>query len=202
MDTRNGAAHPLRSHLVFDFTKDDPEDVKPYVPRTMPQKTVHASHDVEHEHLSMAVPMSPHAHSRRPTAPPDLRPGSLQSPDAPSIHEEKTTRAPSPDAMSNMAASTTSRSSGKLTDFFSNEVFQIVLHNPTTSHQLKKFAQTRYCGENLEFLEQVRGPSAGRTSLPLTCGPRSSPSTDSSMRRPTRCRTFTTTSSRRIRWSS
>ena len=46
-------------------------------------------------------------------------------------------------------------SSGRLTDFFGTEVFQMVLHNPTTCHQLTKFAQTRFCGENMEFLEQV-----------------------------------------------
>lgn len=48
-----------------------------------------------------------------------------------------------------------SNSSSKLADFFGPEVFQIVLHNPTTAHQLKKFAQSRLCGENLEFLEKV-----------------------------------------------
>ena len=47
-------------------------------------------------------------------------------------------------------------SSGRLTDFFGAEVFQMVLHNPTTCHQLTKFAQTRFCGENMGFLEQVR----------------------------------------------
>jgi phototropin len=47
-------------------------------------------------------------------------------------------------------------SSGRLTDFFGTEVFQMVLHNPTTCHQLTKFAQTRFCGENMGFLEQVR----------------------------------------------
>lgn len=41
-------------------------------------------------------------------------------------------------------------------DFFSPEVFQIVLHNPTTAHQLLKFSQSRLCGENMEFLEKVR----------------------------------------------
>lgn len=46
-------------------------------------------------------------------------------------------------------------SSARLADFFGPEVFQIVLHNPTTAHQLKKFAQSRLCGENLEFLEKV-----------------------------------------------
>lgn len=46
-------------------------------------------------------------------------------------------------------------SSTKLPDFFAHEVFQIVLHNPTTSHQLLKYSQSRLCGENLEFLERV-----------------------------------------------
>ena len=42
-----------------------------------------------------------------------------------------------------------------LADFFSGEVFQIVLHNPTTAHRLAKFCQARMCGENMEFLEKV-----------------------------------------------
>ena len=40
-------------------------------------------------------------------------------------------------------------------DFFSPEIFQIVLHNPTTSYQLLLFSQSRFCGENMEFLEKV-----------------------------------------------
>lgn len=40
-------------------------------------------------------------------------------------------------------------------DFFSPEVFQIVLHNPATAHQLLKFSQARMSGENMEFLERV-----------------------------------------------
>ena len=43
-----------------------------------------------------------------------------------------------------------------LADFFSLEVFQIVLHNPTTAHQMLKFSQSRMCGEHMEFLEKVR----------------------------------------------
>ena len=43
-----------------------------------------------------------------------------------------------------------------LADFFSSDVFQIVLHNPTTAHRLLKFSQARMCGENMEFLEKVR----------------------------------------------
>ena len=53
-------------------------------------------------------------------------------------------------------------SSSKLADFFGSEVFQIVLHNPTTLHQLIKFSQTRFCGENLEFLDKVSWCAAMR----------------------------------------
>lgn len=65
--------------------------------------------------------------------------------------EEKSDYEPS---ISTQPTSISSRS--RLADFFGAEVFQIVLHNPTTAHQLKKFAQERLCGENLEFLEKVR----------------------------------------------
>lgn len=74
--------------------------------------------------------------------------------------EETSFYAPSAASISEQAHSiseqtSVSGSSGRLTDFFGIEVFQIVLHNPTTCHQLTKFAQTRFCGENMEFLEQV-----------------------------------------------
>lgn len=42
-----------------------------------------------------------------------------------------------------------------LTDFFSSEVFHIVLHNPTTAHRFLRFCQSRACGENMEFLQKV-----------------------------------------------
>lgn len=44
---------------------------------------------------------------------------------------------------------------GSMPDFFSASVFQVVLHNPTTAHQLLKFAETRLCAENVEFLARV-----------------------------------------------
>lgn len=49
----------------------------------------------------------------------------------------------------------TNSSGSRLPDFFSNEVFQVVLHNPTTSHQLQKFARSRLCAENIEYLAAV-----------------------------------------------
>lgn len=49
----------------------------------------------------------------------------------------------------------TSSSGSRLPDFFSGEIFQVVLHNPTTAHQLLKFSRSRLCGEHMEFLEKV-----------------------------------------------
>lgn len=44
-----------------------------------------------------------------------------------------------------------------MTNFFSREVFQVVLHNPTTAHRFLRFCQSRACGENMEFLHKVSG---------------------------------------------
>lgn len=50
----------------------------------------------------------------------------------------------------------TARGTANMTDFFSSEVFNIVLHNPTTAHRFLRFCQSRACGENIEFLQKVR----------------------------------------------
>lgn len=44
---------------------------------------------------------------------------------------------------------------GAMPDFFGNATFQVVLHNPTTAHQLLKFAESRLCAENVEFLARI-----------------------------------------------
>jgi phototropin len=44
-----------------------------------------------------------------------------------------------------------------MADFFSAEVFNIVIHNPTTAHRFLRFCQSRACGENMEFLQKVSG---------------------------------------------
>ena len=43
-----------------------------------------------------------------------------------------------------------------MVDFFGGEVFQIVIHNPTTAHRFLRFCQSRNCGENMEFLQKVQ----------------------------------------------
>lgn len=43
----------------------------------------------------------------------------------------------------------------RMPEFFSQAVFQTVLHNPTIAHHLLKFAQSRLCGENMEFLARI-----------------------------------------------
>lgn len=46
-------------------------------------------------------------------------------------------------------------SSIRLPDFLSYEIFQAVLRNPTTAHQLLRFSETRLCSQNIEFLNKV-----------------------------------------------
>lgn len=48
-----------------------------------------------------------------------------------------------------------STASQSMPDFFSSEIFQVVLHNPTTAYQLLKFSESRLCAENVEFLAKV-----------------------------------------------
>lgn len=51
-----------------------------------------------------------------------------------------------------------------MADFFSSEVFNIVIHNPTTAHRFLRFCQSRACGENMEFLQKVGSSSAQLSS--------------------------------------
>jgi hypothetical protein len=83
-----------------------------------------------------------------------------RGPGALSPIEERSCSTPSTASISEQTRSISeqtnvSGSLGRVADFFSADVFQTVLHNPTTCPQLTKFARTRFCGENMEFLEQV-----------------------------------------------
>ncbi|KAI8266215.1 Aureochrome1 [Colletotrichum sp. SAR11_239] len=81
---------------------------------------------------------------------PDYRPGTgdrrAMSDDSISISRQSTSK-----------QSVTSNGSGsnRTVDFFGPGIFQVVLHNPTTSHQLLKFAEARFCSESVEFLKKV-----------------------------------------------
>lgn len=68
-------------------------------------------------------------------------------PTAPSFGSQDVSRASSDRVATSIAS--------RMPEFFSQTVFHSVLHNPTIAHQLLKFAQTRLCGENLEFLARV-----------------------------------------------
>ncbi|KAI1855501.1 hypothetical protein JX266_000366 [Neoarthrinium moseri] len=57
--------------------------------------------------------------------------------------------------MSSHRDSRQSDGSSRIADFFSPSIFQVVLHNPTTSHQLLKYSETQVCSENVEFLGKV-----------------------------------------------
>lgn len=52
--------------------------------------------------------------------------------------------------------------SQNMPDFFTSSIFQVVLHNPITAHQLHKFSESRLCAENVDFLSKV---DAYRTTL-------------------------------------
>lgn len=57
---------------------------------------------------------------------------------------------------------TNSAAAANMPDFFTSNIFQVVLHNPTTAHRLLKFSESRLCAENVEFLSRV---DAYRTTL-------------------------------------
>ncbi|KAK6854580.1 hypothetical protein PG995_009673 [Apiospora arundinis] len=59
--------------------------------------------------------------------------------------------------------SLSSGGSSRLPDFFSQQVFQVVLHNPATAHHLLKFSENRVCSENVEFFGEGRRT---QTNLP------------------------------------
>ncbi len=68
-----------------------------------------------------------------------------------------------PSTSSRNGTGSTLNSSGlgnNMADFFSAEVFNIVIHNPTTAHRFLRFCQSRACGENMEFLQKVGGTSS------------------------------------------
>ncbi|TLD18069.1 hypothetical protein PspLS_10536 [Pyricularia sp. CBS 133598] len=45
--------------------------------------------------------------------------------------------------------------SARMPDFFGPNIYQVVLQDPITAHQLLKFSESRLCGENLEFLQKI-----------------------------------------------
>jgi phototropin len=69
------------------------------------------------------------------------------------VVNEQTSYAPS--VTSTQSAVLSNSSGSRLPDFFSNEVFQIVLRNPMTSHRLLQFSQSRLCAENMEYLAAI-----------------------------------------------
>ena len=44
----------------------------------------------------------------------------------------------------------------RLVEFFSIDVFRMVLRDPTAAHRLRQFADATFTGESLEFLEKVQ----------------------------------------------
>lgn len=83
------------------------------------------------------------------TLAPDYRPSTTgkkaMSEDSMSISKQSTSK----------HSITTNGSSRTSVDFFGPSIFQVVLHNPTTVHQLLKFSEARFCSESVEFLKKV-----------------------------------------------
>lgn len=52
-----------------------------------------------------------------------------------------------------------------IAEFFSQKTFQLVLHNPTTAHQLHRFSQDRMCGESMAFLKRVASFTPGSSAI-------------------------------------
>lgn len=50
----------------------------------------------------------------------------------------------------------------RMLDFFGPSLFRVVLRSPTTVHQLRKYCESRFCSENIEFLQHVSSPSLAR----------------------------------------
>ena len=68
------------------------------------------------------------------------------------------------DSDDTLLESAQTQSSIGITDFFSLDVIQMALHDPSISHQLLKFSQAQHCGENVEFVQKVSllNPHSGR----------------------------------------
>ncbi|KAK7908843.1 hypothetical protein PG985_016146 [Apiospora marii] len=60
-----------------------------------------------------------------------------------------------PSSKHSVASQGSRQHSSRMPEFFSEEAFQTVLHNPITAHELQKFSEARLCGESVAFLAQV-----------------------------------------------
>ena len=150
MNHGHGASPPPRTRLIRDFSVDsDPKDEA--LPAALQSK-------VQNSNRSEVSPNS----NDQSVPPSDTREGPRSAGVFSSIGEISYYEPPTAEARSQYSQQTqqtqntiATQPSRKLMDFFGAETIQMVLHNPTTVHQMKKFAQLRFCGENLEFLEQV-----------------------------------------------
>lgn len=67
-----------------------------------------------------------------------------------SVRQSDEASASSRSGTGTVAGSSNNGNSGaNMADFFSSEVFSIVIHNPTTAHRFLRFCQSRACGENM-----------------------------------------------------
>ena len=158
MESDYGRTPRVHNRLVRDFSAEDNSNSNRVV-ETRPKSSVQSP-------LRSALSNPPVDSRQWPLRNGDEFNDEARGPGVLSSIEQTSYYAPSAASISKQT-NVSGTSSGRLTDFFGTEVFQMVLHNPTTCHQLTKFAQTRFCGENMEFLDQVhfnQGCEIGSTS--------------------------------------
>jgi hypothetical protein len=159
MESDYGRTPPrVHNRLVRDFSAEDNSnsnrvvETRPKSPAQSPLRSALSNPPVDSRQWPLRNGDEFNHEARGPDVLSPIEGTSFHAPTAASISEQ---------------TNVSGTSSGRLTDFFGTEVFQMVLRHPTTCHQLTKFAQTRFCGENMEFLEQVRfnqGCEIGSTS--------------------------------------
>jgi hypothetical protein len=174
MESDYGRTPPrVHSRLIRDFSAEDNSnsnrvvETRPENPTQSPPRSALSNPPLDSRQRPLRNGDEFNHEARGPGVLSPIKETSYYAPSAASISEQ---------------ANVSGTSSGRLTDFFGTEIFQMVLHNPTTCHQLTKFAQTHLCGENMEFLEQVhfnQGCEIGSTS---TDGHRLTATTRFSMR--------------------
>lgn len=143
-----GLRTPILDHLQM---YQDAESKKPLVDRTIPpvpqrpvhQKTYRSVDDgMYNDYSARSNGVASGAHEPIPGGPIRRR----YSDDDLSVRSVR-------NSISGRTAKSTASQS--MPDFFSSEIFQVVLHNPTTAYQLLKFSESRLCAENVEFLSKV-----------------------------------------------
>ena len=120
--------------------------------RDIPPKTNDANTNHSSSSVNRTLPLTQMQKSGRPTSPSGGNGRNLSlNHRRNDIKENNETFIESDNSMNGSAGSYGSN----ITDFFGSDIFQIVIHNPTTAYRFLRFCQSRNCGESMEFLQKV-----------------------------------------------